>query len=342
MSHGQKRFISLQQLAEFTGLSVSAVSSVLNNKWKERRISEDSKQRVLVAAQELGYVPNIFARKLGAHRSGTNQALLAIVTSFDVPLALVSRSATALHRAINKVSADTHYTVTIDMFERGELPKLAGFMKPHQFSGAIIANTSEVDDQFIAGVTIPYPVVLINRVLPHYASVNVSRETGSGAAKILMDAGCQRCAVFLQTHGSSVMTKRANDFAETMRGAGRSVTIAPCSGRSELEGYNATRELLRHNSQVDGIFVVNDSLAIGAYHAIHKSGRSIPQDIQIVGVGDHTASPFLYPPLTCIGSSEDQLHQAAADLLLGLISGKEKGAPHRYLPQRVVRRQSTL
>ncbi len=336
------RHVNLIQLAEHTGLSIAAVSSVLNGRSKERRISEESVKRIRAAAQKLGYVPNIFARQLSLHTPGTSQALLAVITPFEAPLTLVSHTVRALHNAVKDRNSHTRFTITIEMFNAGELSQLPGLLDQHRFSGAIITNTVKADDRFLASARIPYPVVLINRSLPNFASVLASPETGGAAAGLLLAAGCRQVAVLVPAMGTASTARRALDFDTAVRNAtGRRPARVTCRGRAEDDGYRATRALLRRHPPTDGLFATNDALAIGAYHAIRESGRSIPGNIRVVGVGDHAASPHLAPPLTCVGSSEEQLHAEAAELLLELFTGREAGTPHRVLPLQIVRRAST-
>lgn len=339
----RSRNVNLLQLAEHTGLSIAAVSSVLNGRSKERRISDRSVARVRAAAQKLGYVPNILARQLSMHTPGTSRALLAVITPFEAPLTLVSRATLALHRAVEAAGVNhTRFTVTIEMFQAGSLREMPGLLDNHRFSAAIITNTIAADDEFLASTRMPYPVVLINRRLANFAAVLQSPETGRAAARLLLQAGCRRCAVIMPAVGTSSTSGRAGEFGAIVSAAtGRPPARIACRGLAEDEGYRAMRAHLRRHPETDGLFATNDTLAIGAYHAIRESGRSIPDNIQVVGVGDHAASPHLAPPLTCVGSSEERLHAVAAELLLALFAGRETGTPHRTLPLRIVRRAST-
>jgi LacI family transcriptional regulator len=339
----RSRTVNLRQLAEHTGHSIAAVSSVLNGHWKKRRISETTVNRIQAAARQLGYVPNIFAKRLSAHAPGTSQALLAVITAFEAPLPLVSRAAVALHRAVDQTQfRSTRFTITIEMFTAGRLRQLPGLLANHRFSGAIIANSNEADDRFLASAKIQCPVVLINRQIAGYAAVLESPETGVTAANILVRAGCRHCAVLTPAAGTSITADRATNFRRTIAAAtGTTAGEIICGGRNESDGYKGMRAYLERHPKVDGIFAINDTLAIGAYLAINESGREIPGDLRVVGVGDHTASPYLLPPLTCVGSSEEKLHQEAADLLLELFTGAEAGAPQRTMPLQIVQRAST-
>ena len=102
------------------------------------------------------------------------------------------------------------------------------------------------------------------------------------------------------------------------------------------------RKHLRQRNRADGVFAVTDNLAIGGYHAVREAGLSIPNDLCFVGVGDSDASPYLEPPLTCVGSSEDALHSEAARLLLRAFSGDPAPEPVELALQTSVRRSTRL
>lgn len=315
--------VTIKEIAAKAGYSHAAVSSVLNGRAAERRISQDTVKRVEEAARDLGYVANIAARRLRSHQAGTSQAVLAVITSFETPLFFVSRAASALQRMIEeRGAAHTRFSVTVEMFHAGRLSELYGILTNDRFSGALIANTVEADDRFLAQAKIPFPVVLIGRRVPGYASVVESPETGSEAARLLIASNCERCAALMPQLATQIAHARIRDFGEALALAGRPAPLEiVATDRSERAGCQAMAAHLAGKSRVDGIFAINDSLAVGAFHAVREAGLSIPQDLCFVGVGDGDSSPYLAPPLTCVGSSEDALHSEAARLLLRRFGG---------------------
>ena len=315
--------VTIKEIASKAGYSHALVSSVLNGRAAERRISPNAARKVEDAARDLGYVPNMAARRLRSHEAGTSQAVLAVITSFEAPLLLVSRAVRALQRCIEQAGASrTQFTITIEMFRAGRLHELPGLLTNDRFNGAIIANTIEADDHFLEQARVPFPVVLIGRVVPGYASVLESAETGGAAARLLLESGCQRCAIFTPALPTAVNLARAAHFAAALRQAGHDQPIElNCADRSERAGYEAMRAHLASDSRADGFFAITDTLAAGAYHAVRESGLTIPGDLCFVGVGDNETGPYLGPPLACVGSSEDAIHLEAALRLLRYFSG---------------------
>lgn len=317
--------VTIKEIAAKAGYSHAAVSSVLNGRAEERRISAKAIRKVEDAARNLGYVANIAARRLRAHESGTSQAVLAVITAFEAPLPLVSRAVCALQRCIEETGAAyTRFTVAIEMFRAGRLRELPGILSNDRFSGAIIANTIENDDHFLEHARIPFPVVLIGRIVPGYPSVLESADTGAAAARLLLEAGCRQCAMLTPALVTAANRARSEQFALAMKQAGRPRPLdLKCSDRSERAGYEAMHAHLASGRPVNGIFAISDLLALGAYHAVQEAGLEIPRDICFVGVGDSESAPYLSPPLACVGSSESAMHAEAARLLLRCFTGGE-------------------
>lgn len=317
--------VTIKEIAAKAGYSHAAVSSVLNGRAQERRISASAIRKVEDAARNLGYVPNIAARRLRSHESGTSQAVLAVITSFEAPLPLVSRAVCALQRCIEETGAAyTRFTVAIEMFRAGRLRELPGLLSNDRFSGAIIANTIESDDHFLEHTRVPFPVVLIGRIVPGYPSVLESADTGAAAARLLVEAGCRQCAMLAPALVTAANRARADQFAAALKQAGRPRPLElKCSDRSERAGYEAMHAHLAAERRADGVFAISDLLAVGAYHAVREAGLEIPDDICFAGVGDSESAPYLAPPLACVGSSEQAMHMEAARMLLRCFSGGE-------------------
>ena len=315
--------VTIKEIAAKAGYSHAVVSSVLNGRAVERRISLNAARKVEEAARDLGYVPNMAARRLRSHEAGTSQAVLAVITSFEAPLLLVSRAVRALQRCIEQAGdSRTQFTITIEMFRAGRLSELPGLLTNDRFSGAIIANTIEADDHFLEHARVPFPAVLIGRMVPGYASVLESAETGGAAARLLLDSGAKRCAILEPVLSTATNLARSSHFAAALREAGLPGPIElKCFDRSERAGYEAMHAHLASARRADGFFAITDTLAAGAYHAVRESGLTIPGDLCFVGVGDSESGPYLGPPLACVGSSEEAIHLEAARRLLQCFSG---------------------
>lgn len=328
--------VTVKGIAEYAGVSIGAVSSVLNNRHLERRISIGTVQKIREAAAKLGYLPNINARRLRSGGEAKNSLVLALITSFEAPIPLVNHFILALRAAVAEgrlPQALGAFSLAIEMFSAGRLCDMPGLLTGDHFNAAIILNTTPEDDRFLSRSSLPYPVVLVNRAIAGYASVVEAPESGSRPADLLYRAKRHRLAVL---HGSPLtQITRARVDAFMQRSSvltGHSVAEIVGARLSEEGAYDAMRKFLRRNRTIDGLYAVSDGLALGAYRAVKDAGLRIPGDIAVIGVGDYAISPFFDPPLSCVGVSHEELAAQASRLLLAQLGGRSAPAESVTVP----------
>jgi LacI family transcriptional regulator len=84
------RRVNISDIAAAAGVSVGSVSSVLNNRHLERRISEETAQKIRETVVRMGYIPNISARRLRCDTNAKSNVLIALVTSYEAPIPLLN------------------------------------------------------------------------------------------------------------------------------------------------------------------------------------------------------------------------------------------------------------
>lgn len=334
--------VTITMLADRIGVSVATVSSVLNNRHKQRRISPETVRKVQQAAAEAGYLPNVSARRL---RAGPNRYLvLAVITSYQAPLPLVSATIAILHRLVSERRYQkVHPTITVEMFDAGKLCELPGLLEGSRFNGAIIANTIAQDDAFLAQSQFSIPVVLIGRDVPNYSSVrDQPGRTGQQAAEILVSAESRHLAVLHARLLTQTTQNRLEGFCDKANALGvREPARIVSEGFDERDGYQAMKQFLAQDQKIDGLYSILDSLAVGAYRALKESGFRIPEDVAVIGTGDYPVASYLDPPLSTFSRMQYNLHEEAGRLLLGHLTGEIRSPTHILIPTSPVLRQST-
>ncbi|HZZ56495.1 MAG TPA: LacI family DNA-binding transcriptional regulator [Opitutaceae bacterium] len=341
---GSKTVVTIYQIAEYVGMSPAAVSSVLANRHVERRISEESAKRVREAARTLGYVPNMAGRRLRAHPPAMRQIDLAILTSFEAPLPIVSQALQALQKAADaETNAHTRFAVGIEMFHAGRLREKPGLLDGNRYHGVIITNTLPADDEFLASAQFPYAAVVLGRRIPNLCCVlEVPDVVGRRSAEVLVEIGCRHPVVL---HGRMLTQATAERVAAFKRGIqealGRKAIALECA---DLRPASAAMTLTGHLSRrrpCDGVFTVTDSLAVGAYRAISTAGKRIPHDIAVVGVGDYELAEFFSPPLSTLAGANDAMVAQAVPLLFRLLRGEPEATREILVVPSVFLREST-
>lgn len=329
----KKGAVTIYEVAAHVGVSPAAVSSVLANRHVERRLAPKTVEKIRAAALALGYMPNMAGRRLRAHPAATRQIDLAILTSFEAPLPLVSQALRVLQRAVDAQSSEhTRYSVSIEMFHAGRLREKGGLLDANHYHGVIITNTLPEDDRFLAGAKLPYAVVVVGRSIANYCCVLETPDfVGRRAAEVMVEARCVQPAIL---HGRLLTQATTNRRAAFIRAIeerlGRAPTALVTEGLHPAQGAAVIEAFFGGGGKCDGVFTVTDSLAVGAYQAIRRSGRRIPADVVVVGVGDHEVAEFFDPPLSTVAGANDAMVAEAVPLLFRLLRG-EKDAPHEVM-----------
>lgn len=317
---GASGLVTVRSIADAADVSIGSVSSVLNNRHVERRISAETVERVKAAALRLGYLPNIGARRLRSGAGAKRTLVLALITSYEAPLSLVNHFVSGLREVAQETRgplAGVSYLLLIDMFAAGHLRELPGLLGGDHFNAAIITNTTTDDDAFLAQAHLPYPVVLVNRRVPGYTCVTEHTGCGQRAAEILVSMKRRRLAVLHGRPLTQITKTRVESFMQrAAQLTGVDAVEIEASELSEGAAADAMRRFLKHHRDIDGLYTVTDGKALGAYHAIKEAGLRVPDDIAVVGVGDYDISQYFDPPLSSVGVPHSELGREAARLLL--------------------------
>ena len=343
MARGENRPVTVHTIAEHVGVSPAAVSTVLANRHEERRLAPATVDRIRQAVRELGYVPNIAARRLRAHDPEVRHMELGILTTFEAPLFLVSRALRQLQQAVDERSGpDRRYSVTIDMFHAGRLREMPGLLNASRFNGVIITNTLPEDDAFLRETTLPYAVVVQGRRLANYCCVlETPAAGGKRAAEILLAREVKHPAVLTPSLLTETTADRAEAFSTAIRDAlGKEPVRVRADGFTPAAGSAALTQHLGDAPACDALFAVTDSLALGAFHAIKATGRHVPDDVAVIGVGDTEHADFFDPPLTCVGPLYDRVVEEIVTLLFNLMTRRRVRPVEVFVAPTVVRRAS--
>ena len=279
--------VTLQDVANKAGVSVGSVSAVLSNRHVKRRIGADTVEKVRAVAANLGYLPNIGARRLRRDGLG-HHPIVAFLTSHGSPFNVANQF---MHTLRHSVAADKPgaFSLMVEMFSPGHLRDLPGLLTGDRFNAAIIANTTPEDDQYLARTHLPYPVVMVNRTIANYTSVLEDPLAGALAAEVFVRSKRRtRLAVLHGEPLTQTTLVRVNSFVATSSALlGQAAHVIAASELTELGAFRAMSRFLSSGERIDALYAVTDSMALGAYHAIKRSNLRIPQDIAIIGAGDH-------------------------------------------------------
>ncbi|SDU80747.1 LacI family DNA-binding transcriptional regulator [Jiangella alkaliphila] len=319
--------VTIGAVAKAAGVSVSTVSRALNT---PDLVNAVTRERVVAAADRLGYSPNPAARSLRDGRTETLGLLIPDITNPFFPPIFKAMQERARRQGYTLLVADS------DEREADELETIAAVSK--KVDGLVLWASMLTEDRLaeLAGRT---PVVLVNRQVPEVCEVHVSLTDGiAQAAEHLKAYGHQVC-VFVDGNGNRPDQSRSKSIREAFDAHGLSlIEIGPYEPRFET-GVHAAPLVLAHGATA--VLAHNDLVAMGVLHQLAALGASVPGDISVVGIDDTLLASVSTPSLTTIRIDPDEVASLAIDLLIGLVHERPPAAQVVQVGSRLIPRGTT-
>jgi len=331
--------ISLKELAAHLGLSPTSLSIVLNDAPAASAIPQETKNRILEAAEKFNYHPNYFARSLRAQRSFT----LGVI----VPELSDGYSAMVLNGVEAALSKEGFFYLTASHLHRDDLlehhPKM---LLERQVEGIIAVDTPIRFHTNLPIVTVSghYEIEGVTNVIlnhQHAAELGVGHLFTLGHRRIAFIKGqdfSSDTEVRWETIATAA-TKRGIKLDEAL------ITQLEGDIPSPEIGYIAAQKLLSNKKPFTALFAFNDVSAIGAIRALQESGLRVPEDVSVLGFDDIYTAAFHNPALTTIRQPLFEMGSLAAQTLLKRLAAGQTEAGE--IPQtltvepKLIVRQST-
>ncbi len=291
---------NINDVASACGVSIRTVSRVMNER---AHVRGATRQRVLEAAERMGYKPDPNAQAL---QSGRKKMVGVVANS-------VSSDATLQRiEVVSKLFNAAGYAVLVQFAETGEVEEAAvRSCAPRCDALVIFTNLRSSTSSTLDGLAgSGYPFILVDppRSVP-YPSIHLDRRSGyRDAVRYLAHKGYGRLVLVLEDFRSS---ERLAGFQEGLALEGRSFDEAQVvrTGKGFSGGVSAAAEVAAilaegagpgSGQKAKGILCHNDKIALGLMNALMARGIRIPQDAGIVGFDDDAYGAFVAPPLTTI------------------------------------------
>jgi LacI family transcriptional regulator len=302
-------------------------------------VNDETAQRVIQAAQELGYRPNPIARGLKTNRSYTVGVVIPDLTNPLFP---------PIVRGIEERLGDEGYTSLIANTDNAPERERVDFeaMRARQVDGFITA-TARLDHELLSEISDSgQPIVLVNRRVEDGALPAVAADDRGGvrlAVEHLASLGHHRIAHLGGPQNLSTGHQRHLGFLDAMESVGTVPDgfVAFAEAFTEAEGARLCRELLDAAADVTAIVAGNDLMALGCYDVLAERGLRCPTDVSVVGFNDMPFADRFDPPLTTVRIPHREIGSAAAELLLERLGDGDAEAPQVLLQPTFVARGST-
>ncbi|MFD3931821.1 LacI family DNA-binding transcriptional regulator [Streptomyces sp. NPDC058614] len=311
---------TLDEVALRAGVSVGTVSRVINNR---QHVSTKARQAVESAVAELGYVPNVAARSLASQRRGA--VVLAI--SSDDPALFANLFFAEVITGVNAVieETDLELLLVLAASERGRA-RLARILKSRGADGVMLLALRENDPLAKVAEAGGVPVVHGGRPLDRAPRWYVDADNRGGArqaVEYLISTGRRAIATVTGPQDMHAGVSRYLGFREAVALAGLKDHRVAHADFSEAGGAAAMARLLDEHPDLDAVFVASDVMAAGALRVLRERGRTVPEDVAVVGFNDILTARHTQPALTTIHQPIVALGSEMTRMLVRVLGGEE-------------------
>ncbi|MDQ2848309.1 MAG: LacI family transcriptional regulator [Actinomycetota bacterium] len=331
--------VGLKDVAAKAGVSVKTVSNVINS---YPFVKPETRERVQQAVAELGYRPNLSARRL---RTGRSELIALSLPEIAMPY--FAEMASLIVDAAEQLG----WTVLIDRTsgERSHEQRTTAGIRADLIDGSIVSPLSMTPSD-IAALRPDHPVVLLGERLARAGADHIAVDNVAAAREAtahLIGLGRVRiAAIGAQPQHSGTSALRLEGYRVALADAGLDASadlVAQGNNFHREDGYTAMQRLLAAERPPDAVFCFNDLLALGCIRAIVEAGLRVPEDVAVVGFDDIEDCRFVTPTLTTVAPDKEFIAVTAVDLLSRRVRGDRSTPPQDVVAQhRLVVRESTV
>lgn len=326
-------------VARWANVSQAMVSYVLNDT-STVSVPVETRQRILQAMDELGYVPNRTARSLRTNKTYTIATIIPDITNPFYP---------AFGRGIQDVAEEQNYDLIMyntDGLAEKERKSLLS-VQQGRVDGVIAVLFHLTAKDLIPLMETGLPVVRLEaskKAIGPYPLDNLYVDNIAAAQTVvsyLINQGHSQIGLIAGQGGPGQFRVQGYQKALAEHNLPLNDDLIRRGDFAEEGGYEGMQALLSLSPRPTAVFAANDLMAMGALIAIQEAGLQIPTDMAVVGFDDIPTAKLLNPPLTTVSQFQEQLGRRAAEMLFERLNGSapETGRCEE-MPYRLIKRKS--
>ncbi len=330
---------TIYDIAKHLGIAPSTVSRAFS---KNGYCDPETRNRVLAAADKLGYVPNSAAKSLRSKK--TEKVIVAVP---DICNPFYFDLINGMTEELDKIG---YYLVLI--YTKGDIHKEIGAVQSlkERYADGLFILSHNFDESNIEPIrSCPSPVIISNPYTdgkPNnfdcvYGDVSDGiRQTTTH----LIEQGHRKIAFLGYNKKMITSRSRLSGFKtafESFNLPCPESMLYPCD-YTEAAGYECVSKILASGSLPTGIVACNDMIALGAMRAILEKGLRIPEDIAITGMDNTDVGSYFSPKLTSVSLNQNEIGRQAANLLIKRINNHSAERESIRIPASIVVRESSL
>lgn len=301
---------TIRDVAKLAGVSVSTVSRVLN---QNGYVNKETEQKVVAAISKLNYEPNAVARGLASKKTGTIAIILPDISNPFFP---------ELARAVEDVARTYGYTVFLcnsDDHSDKEKSYIDVLHKKY-IDGIIFASNTLTGSDIERMHKQNTPFVVLDRT-PDQESCSIVRSKNFHGAQLavehLLEVGCKKIAHIYGPQHFSTARERLMGYEDCVRDYNWFSPSLMIPGDFSMNGGKKAAEiLLKRFPDVDGIFIGNDLMAVGALKVLNQKGIKVPDEMAICGFDGISLTEMIEPEITTVAQPIYEMGALATRILI--------------------------
>ncbi len=330
---------TIKDVAREAGVSIATVSYVLNG--KTVAISDETRQRVWLAARKIGYRPNASARGLRSNQSRLIGYAWHKATPDQISPVL-DHFITALARS---AEAAGYHILTFTYPPDDPLPVYDELIRTGRVDAFVVGSTVNNDPRIRFLIDQGVPFVSFGRVNTDWDFLWVDTDGEQGtrrAVEYLVSLGHRKIAMIGWPEDSLTGSFRVAGYLDGLRRAGLPSNLAYLirGEHSEKTGREALAAWCALSDRPTAIVAISDVIAVGVMNEAERRGLVVGQDLSVVGFDDAPMTEYLRPALTTLRQPITEIGEAIIPMLEAAIKGEEPPQRHLLLPPRLIIRSS--
>ncbi|MFJ6439474.1 LacI family DNA-binding transcriptional regulator [Streptomyces sp. NPDC091649] len=348
---------TVYDVAERSGVSIATVSRVYRN---PDSVRARTREKVMEAARELGYVPSGSARGLASRTTGVLGLCFPDYADPDAETAAAASDADddqavmlysdQIIRGMERAARRHGYALLIAASLDGGPESLVAKVAGRVDGFAVLARTVPTEDLEVISRRLPVVMLAGPREIDHLDHIVVANAEGERelTRHLIEDHGLRRLAFIGGEEQAPDAQARFRGFQEGCRDAGLPVPPRPelrAGMMTQAEGALAAGALLDRSEgtgveRPEAMLFANDQLAVGALQALERRGVRVPEDIAVTGFDGIPLSRIVRPSLTTVRQPIRRLGEQAVELLVQRLADPGRAPVSLELPVSVTRRES--
>ncbi len=334
----KKKRVTITDIAKELGVTPSTVSRALGG---SNRVSNDTRERVLATAKNMGYNPNVLASSLRRGKSDTIGMIVPRINRHFFSHVISGVEAILNPRGFNLLVSQSHEK--LDHEQRAIQSLLS-----NRVGGIIISHSVETNRfKHLENVLLEdVPLVQFDRVSEEVGGPRIVNDNFLGALRTmqhLIKNGCNRIVHFAGSLHVNVYKERLEGYKFALKQAGidfdPALVVENCI---TMETGACAIENILKEFEVDAVFSSSDYSALGALKRLKQMNINVPGKIKVTGFANEPFAELVDPSLTSVEQNGFEMGSRLAEVMIDCIEGTNIGVEEISIPVRLIVRESSV